>query len=169
MKQGTYASEDEKSQFYKLMEIIDKYHLVQAIEEPTRKENTLDLVFTNEIDAFRQVEVTETIMSDHNVIEITTDIEWNNGIDVEKSRVDIKEDDLRQLNFHSEKVPWSEIGQILNELDWEIIFRGRNVEECTDIFIEIIKTICLRIIPRKSKKSNSKIPKERKTVINRIR
>ena len=53
MKQGTYASEDEKSQFYKLMGIIDKYHLVQAIEEPTRKENTLDLIFTNEIDAFR--------------------------------------------------------------------------------------------------------------------
>jgi len=57
------------------MEIIDKYYLVQAIEEPTRKENTLDLVFTNEIDAFTQVEVTETIMSDHNIIEITTDIE----------------------------------------------------------------------------------------------
>ena len=170
MKQGTYASEDEKSQFHKLMEISDKYNLVQAIEEPTRKENTLDLVFTNEIDAFGQVEVTETIMSDHNVIEITTDIEWNKGVDVAKSRLDMKEDDLRQLNFHSEKVPWSEIGQILNELDWEIIFRGRNVEECTDIFIEIIKTICLRRIPRKSKKSsNSKIPRERKTLLNRIK
>jgi len=47
MKPGIYGSEDEKSQFHKLMEVSDKYHLVQAIEEPTRKDNTLDLVFTN--------------------------------------------------------------------------------------------------------------------------
>ena len=169
MKQGTYASEDEKNQFYKLMEIADRYHLVQAIEEPTRKENTLDLIFTNEIDAFKQIEVTGTFMSDHDVIEITTDIGWNTGVNGGEGGVDMKEDDLRQLNFHSEKIPWSEIGQILNELDWEIIFGERNVEECTYIFIEIIKTICLRIIPRKSKKSKSKIPRERKTLLNRIK
>ena len=60
MKQGTYASVDEKRQFDKLMEIVDRYHLVQAVEEPTRKENTLDLVFTNEIGSFRQIEVTST-------------------------------------------------------------------------------------------------------------
>ena len=169
MKQGTYASEDEKNQFYKLMEIADRYHLVQAIEEPTRKENTLDLMFTNEIDAFKQIEVTGTFMSDHDVIEITTDIGWNTGVNGGEGRVDMKEDDLRQLNFHSEKIPWSEIGQILNELDWEKIFGERNVEECTYIFIEIIKTICLRIIPRKSKKSKSKIPRERRTLLNRIK
>ena len=77
------------------MEIIDKYHLLQAIEELTRGRNTLDLVFLNEMDTFKQVEVTETIMSDHNTIEITTDIQWNKeGIDVGDSRVDMKEDDL---------------------------------------------------------------------------
>ena len=170
MKPGTYATEDEKNQFFRLMEIADKYNLVQAIEEPTRGKNTLDLVFTNEIDAFKQVEVTETSMSDHKIIEITTDIEWNkDNIDVGESRVDMKEDDLRQLNFHSEKIPWSEIGQILNELDWDKIFKGRNVEECTCIFIEIIKTICFKIVPRKSIKSKNKIPRERKMLLNRIK
>ena len=74
-----------KKQFFRLIEIADKYHLVQAIEEPTRGKNTLDLVFTNEIDAFKQVEVTETTMSDHKTIEITTDIEWNkDNIDVDR-------------------------------------------------------------------------------------
>ena len=119
MKPGTHGSDDEKNQFHKLMEVIDKYHLVQAIEEPTRGTNTLDLVFTNEIDAFKQVEVTQTIMSDHDLIEITTDIEWNKeDINEGDGRVDIEEDDLQQLNFYSEKVPWPRIGLILNELDW---------------------------------------------------
>ena len=40
------AKEDEKKQFYKLMDIMDSFHLVQMIQEPTRKENTLNLVFT---------------------------------------------------------------------------------------------------------------------------
>ena len=137
MKPGTYGTEDEKSQFYKLMEIMDKYHLVQAIEEPTRKENTLDLVFTNEIDIIKQVGVSRTVLSDHDLIEITTDIEWSGrGIDRSCGQVDLDDDDLRRLNFHSEKVPWTRIGLILSKFDWEAIFEGRNVEECTYIFLE---------------------------------
>merc|ERR1711989_224588 len=56
-------TEEKKKQFYEMMEIMDKFSLVQAIQEPTRKENTLDLVFTNDISIFTQVEVTSTIMS----------------------------------------------------------------------------------------------------------
>ena len=127
-------------------------------------------MFTNGIYAFKQVEVTLTRVSDHYVIEITTDIEWNKeSINEDDSREDMKDDDLRQLNFHSEKVPWTKIGLILSELDWEKIFEGRDVEECTYIFLEIIKTICLREIPRKNKKSKSKIPRERKMLLNRIK
>ena len=54
---------------------MDRFSLVQAIQEPTRKENTLDLVFTNDISIFTQVEVTSTIMSDHDIIEITTNLD----------------------------------------------------------------------------------------------
>ena len=116
------------------------------------------------------MEVTPTAMSDHDVIEITTDIEWNKeNINEDDSSIDMKEDDLRQLNFHSEKVPWTKIVRILNELDWEKIFEDKDVEECTYIFLEIIKTICLREIPRKNKKSKSKIPRERKMLLNRIK
>ena len=61
----------------------------------------------------------------------------------------MEEDDLHRLNFHNEKVPWPMIRKRLNEFNWEILFEGRNVEECTYIFLEIIKTICLEIIPRK--------------------
>ena len=62
---------------------------------------------------------------------------------------DLDEDDLRRLNFYSEKIPWTTIGLILDKFDWEAIFEGRNVEESTHIFLEIIKTICMVIIPRK--------------------
>ena len=37
IKSDTYGTQDEKMQFYKMMEVMDKYHLVQTIQEPTRK------------------------------------------------------------------------------------------------------------------------------------
>ncbi|CAL4121129.1 unnamed protein product, partial [Meganyctiphanes norvegica] len=69
---------DEKAQFLKLTEVVDKYNLVQAIEEPTRERNTLDLVFTNDISIFTHIEVLKSSLSDHNQIEVTTNFKTNN-------------------------------------------------------------------------------------------
>ena len=60
MKIYSNAKEDEKKQFHKLIDIMDSFHLVQTIQEPTRKENTLDLVFTNNTSLFKQIEETKT-------------------------------------------------------------------------------------------------------------
>ena len=149
---------------------MDKYQIVQTIQEPTRKKNTLDLVFVNDISIFTQIEVTKTIMSDHDLIEITTNIEEKEKHLTSKENTDaMEENDLRQLNFHSEKVPWSLIKQIIKELDWHGIFKGRNNEECTHIFMEIIKKICNEVVPRKISKHKSKIPRDRKKLLNRLK
>ena len=132
---------------------MDKYHLVQAIEEPTRRENTLDLIFTNGIEIFKQVEVNRTIMSDHDLIEITTDIEWNDEVrDEGDDRIDMEEDDLRRLNFHSERVPWPMIEKRLSKINWDKIFEGLNAEECTYIFIKYIKSMFRVNTPKKDNK-----------------
>ena len=79
-------------------------------------------------------------------------------------QVDLDEDDLRRLNFHNKKIPWTTIGLILDKFDLEAIFEGRNVEECTYIFLEIIKTMS-----RKNTEKKSKITRERKTLLNKIK
>merc|ERR1712029_812796 len=80
-----------------------------------------------------------------------------------------EEGDLRRLNFHSEKVPWPMIEKRLSKINWDKIFDGLNAEECTYIFIEIIKSICLELVPLKKTISKSKIPRERKMMLNRIK
>ena len=78
-----------------MVETMDWFSLVQAIQEPTRKENTLDLVFTNDISIFTQVEVTGTIMSDLNIIEITTTLDDDGkNINNKEFNVDTKENYL---------------------------------------------------------------------------
>ena len=90
MKPMSNGTADEKRQFYDMMETMDKFNLVQTIQEPTRDENTLDLVFTNDISLFTQVEVTNTIMSDHDIIEITTNVDDVKSTNNKTSKVETK-------------------------------------------------------------------------------
>merc|ERR1711989_159248 len=100
-------------------EVIDKHHLVQMIEEPTRKENTLDLIFTNNPEIITQLDISKTIMSDHNIIEVTTSLkDCNEFTPNNDEATEIDETDLRHLNFHHENIRWDEIKEIIKELPW---------------------------------------------------
>ena len=161
------GSADEQKQFNKMMEVMNKYHLVQTVEEKTRKNNTLDLVFTNNVDIITQIDVTGTIMSDHDTIEITTNLGDN---DKKITNNENEEQmDLRHLNFHHENVDWTLIKELLIEIPWKELFHGLNNEECTDLFLYCIKKICLWIIPKKKRNNGSNIPRERKKLLNRIK
>ena len=163
------GSVDDQKQFSKMMEIMNKYHLVQTVEEKTRKNNTLDLVFTNNMGIITQIDVTGTIMSDHDIIELTINIGDNDRKIENNENKEQTEMDLRQLNFHHEKVDWTIIKEILKEMPWEVLFKGLNNEECTDLFIYCITEICMWRIPRKRKKNGNSIPRERKKLLNRIK
>merc|ERR1712240_149006 len=103
---------DEQKQFNKMMETMNKYHLVQTVEEKTRKDNILDLMFTNNLDLITQIDVTGAIMSDQD-IEIATNM-VDNSKKITKNENEIyKEVDLRQLNFHHVKIDWEGNNEIL--------------------------------------------------------
>jgi len=79
--------------------------MLQVIEEPTREENTLDLLFTNEVSIITEVEVNKSAISDHNRMEINT----NYRIREEKLQQNYKKIDnkMRFMNFHAEeKIKW---------------------------------------------------------------
>ena len=75
-KTETGATREEKLQFERLNEEMDNLGLVQAIEESTRGKNTLDLIYTNEISMIIQVEVIKSNLSDHDRVELTTNIKY---------------------------------------------------------------------------------------------
>ena len=53
---------------------MDEFGLIQVVDEPTREENTLDLIYTNETSMIMNVESIKSSLSDHDRIEITTNI-----------------------------------------------------------------------------------------------
>merc|ERR1712240_364864 len=108
------------------------------------------------------------IMSDHDIIEIETNIANNSKKTTKNENETDDQVDLRQLNFHHEKIDWEGINKILREIPWNELFHGLNNENCTELLLYCIKQICLIKIPKK-KRNKSKIPKERKRLLNRIK
>merc|ERR1712240_340630 len=168
-KPHQHGSSDEQKQFNKMMETMNKYHLVQTMEEKTRKDNILDLVFTNNLDLITQIDVTGTIMSDHDIIEIETNIVDNNKTTTKNENETDNQVDLRQLNFHNEKIDWEGMNKILKEMPWNELFNGLNNENCTELLLYCIKEICLIKIPKKKIRNKCNIPKERKRLLSGIK
>ena len=73
------------------LQLAQEQCVQQYIQEPTRKNNILDVCLTNNDQLTRQIIITETSMSDHNIIQIETNIEILEG----KQNHQIKKSNLR--------------------------------------------------------------------------
>ena len=72
-------SQHVRNQANAFFQFAQEQCLQQHIEEPTRKNNILDVFLTNNEQLTRQIIITETSMSDYNIIQIETNIkivEW---------------------------------------------------------------------------------------------
>merc|ERR1712179_45337 len=118
-----------------------------------RERNTLDLIFTNDISIFTNTEITKSGLSDHHQIEVTTNFKTNNRFVNNDTQNYRGESEFWQLNFRNDNVSWDNI----------------NTEECTYIFMKCLLNICMKLIPRKNTKGKSRIPRERKKLLNRLK
>ena len=166
---NTNATSKEKEQFEKLMSICNNQCMLQIIEEPTREKNTLDLIFTNETNLITTIEVNKSKLSDHNLIEIST----NYIIDGQNEVNELVEDPnciLRSLNFQSKTIKWKEIKEDIRKIPWEENFENKDTIESSKDFEDKVVQICIKHIPKKTpQRKNRRIPKERKKLLNRLK
>ena len=66
---GTHENQVQANSFLQFGQCLQQY-----IEEPTRKHNILDVFLTNNDQLTGQIIITETLMSDHNIIQIEANI-----------------------------------------------------------------------------------------------
>ena len=153
-KQGT--SKEEKDQFLDLMEVCDDQCLVQIIEEPTRGENTLDLIFTNEVSLINDIEVNKSNKSDHCRVEISTNfiIKEENM----KKPHNNKDIDIKDVNFHEPNINWNKVKDI-TKVKIKETWRDENdpIME-TEEFVKLIQEISLEYLPRKKRGNEKGIP-----------
>merc|ERR1711954_422328 len=168
-KSNTSASIDEKKQFEKLMELCSTKCMLQTIKEPTREKNTLELFFTNGTSLITSIEVYESALSDHSLVEISTNYTFDKQ--TEMGNIDESEDyDLRNLNFYAKNINWKSINDEINLIQWEDIYKEKDTLEISKDLEEKRLNICIENFPKKTQmRKNPRTPKERRKIINRIR
>ena len=152
-----------------LINFANDHFLTQLIEEPTRLNNILDLLYTNNEDLFAGIEVQENnILSDHRLIVANLTILCN-----EDSRADgnLPQHSLRNLNFFDRNVDWEKINQEIANINWEAKFNGTDINENFDYFCAELLNISEKYVPkRKTKRERKpKIPRHRHLLIRKKR
>ena len=143
--------------------------MLHTIEDVTRKEittgkeNTLDLLFTNEREMIGDVDANDTPVSDHKRVEIDTGNSMSSQ-HILREQSDGPGEPLRQLNFHSKKVNWEVIIEELKKVQWSENFENGSVVWNTRKLMDKITEICQANIPKKGIQycSSSKISSKRK-------
>jgi len=140
----------DKKQFENLMNVMLDYNMQQINHWKTRNENTLDLVFVNEINYIKDLVVYDTGISDHRVIELSIKI----LSDKLSKDHEIKEwKGYEMYNFYSDKINWKKVNEDLN-INWDEILKDKNVKESTKKFYQVLEEIVEKHIPKKKDKKS---------------
>ena len=118
------GTHENQVQAHTILQFGQAQCLQQYIREPTRKNNILVVFLTNNDQLTRQIIVTETSMSDHNIIQIETNIK----IVEEKQNHQIKKNNFsyRDLTFFNEYNSWASIDADLFTTSWDMFLTDVN-------------------------------------------
>ena len=145
---GTHENQVQANAF---LQFAHEHCLQQYIEEPTRKNNILDVFLTNndQLIIITQIIISETSMSDDNIIQIETNIK----IVEEKQNHKIKKSNLsyRDLNFFNEGISCASIDADLLNTRWGMVLTDVKTDEMYKIIINICLEICKKTCSAKEK------------------
>ena len=64
---------------------------------------------------------------------------------------------------------WKIINEVIKKIPWNVLFADKDTETCTKMLLEILLKLCSKYVQMKKTKSNSKIPRERIRLFDRIK
>jgi ribonucleases P/MRP protein subunit RPP40 len=124
------------------IECLENNYLNQFVEIPTRGNNILDLVLSNEEQLIQKIEVGEHFStSDHQVIRLELMVG-------NKKRV--KEENVIYYDYF--QANYEEIRKQVSSINWETVIQGQSIEEDWNRFKEKLNEVIEKWIPKKVKK-----------------
>ncbi|XP_076061613.1 uncharacterized protein LOC143037360 [Oratosquilla oratoria] len=158
---------EDQAQAKLLLEIADKLFLNQHIMEPTRRNNILDLFFTNNQESVSNCRSEKTIFSDHNIVYINTT--YIKSKTPQDSMTPPNMTPFANFNFFSQKVDWDQLQQDLRKIDWKLALQGSDPNTTLNTLLRILLEVCTAYVPRKSNKKDRRysIPRDRKILMRK--
>ena len=165
------ANPDEKSMFEDLKSLSTEHSLTQMIDGPTHRHgNTLDLIFTNNINYIHSFTSNVTALSDHYIVECKVcyiDTKPTSCYPEQTGTENVQETQFYDLNFFSEEVNWRALTKELSGINWRLLFRKCSPGEMMETFLDLCLDISKRHVPlkRRSQATSRKpqnIPRHRR-------
>ena len=166
--EATNSPSEESTQGALIRFATDNF-LTQLVEEPTRLNNILDLLYTSNQDLFSDIEVQENnLLSDHRLIVANMSIVCNEG---PEGNENTPLHSLRSLNFFDKNVNWERISQEIENINWDEKFNGSDINEIYNQFCSELLNISEKYVPKRKPWSGkkNKIPRHRHLLIRKKR
>ena len=163
------CTQSDREQLDLLIRLNNDFQLTQEISENTRKENCLDLLFTNNSDLIQNIKIYDTIHSDHKMIEVFTRLSSKPN-EANRNFQNLSKTNMANLNYHDEKIDWEKIKQMLRQVKWHEEMQNKTTEECYFRLEKIVGDIIQdKIPPKKEKVRKLQICREKRTLFRKKR
>ena len=146
-----------------LVDFIDRNFLNQVITEPTRGNNILDVVLTNKPQDIIEVSVTDTKLSDHDLVECMLSYSLIDSTACDKARVEMDKNSFRAADYH--RADYDAMNEELSSINWTYL-HSLCEDEDTDgsMFLELFRLTVLQLTlkhsPRKERVQGDKKSKK---------
>lgn len=161
---------ENQNQAKMMIELTDKYFMQQMITEPTRENNTLDLLFSTHSDEITNItiEKVSNVLSDHNFVYFSIPGMDNPYSMPPKAQTHILQNDLSDFQFWSEKCNWDSVKEHLQNADWNsMIGDSTNINNDLEHLYKTVYEACSQNIPVKRRAKEKVIPKDRETLMRK--
>lgn len=141
-----------------MQNFTDTHFLCQYVDVSTREGNILDLCFTNNDRLVYSVKSEETILSDHDAVDILLspgELVYSKP----SSQTPPKLSGFQSLNLF--KADFTSICSELSSVDWQASFDNSALEDFPKALFETVLTICREYTPLKQLSPNGKKSKDR--------
>ena len=146
---GRAVSEDKK-QALMLIDFAEEFFLQQFIDEGTRRQNILDLVFSNNDQLIIKCsQITNTKLSDHNTI--CADLSYGLKPLEEKKNTNFSTTSIPDYDTSgADEEEWLRLRRLLETNHWEEMFEGKSTSEMTTILLAEIEDKVSKTLKKKS-------------------
>ena len=155
------GTSSDRRQASALLNFFQEHFMEQVVRKPTRGNNILDLVATNDHELISRVEILDTPISDHKIMIITSNI----YIQPTRSPVPQPKEGLEALNFWDNRVDWLGIRSELRSTDWNFERTDTSPEDMYENIIHNLINICYKYFPKKAVNTKRRIPRDRRVLM----
>ena len=146
-----------------LLEFFSEFFLEQYVEEPTRGNNILDLIATDDNHLILNIQVMcKSKISNHNLIIVKTTECLS-----DKEEHTLAKDSMFALDFWSKRIIWSELRAEFASYNWMEFLEKTDPDELYNQLCNIILKICRKKVPIKRAFNKKDIPRDRKVLMRK--